>query len=136
MTCASGPASAAARPGSSAFDRRQWASALNQGRDRQWPDNWGSAVIVALVLTAAPLMAAIGIVAFDNSARFASRHSTTSELPRTAHTGGSPETWGVHGAALQRSLRNAAAPGPLISDAQRHVRAVAQDRVRLAAQAL
>jgi hypothetical protein len=80
--------------------------------------------------------AAIGIVAFDNSARFASRHSTTSELPRTAHSGGSPETWGVHGAALQRSLRNTAAPGPLISDARRHVRAVAQDRVRLAAQAL
>jgi hypothetical protein len=56
--------------------------------DQHWGDiarsDWGSAVVVALVLTV-----------FDNSARLASRYSTTtSELPRTAQAGGSSETDG------------------------------------------
>ena len=67
--------------------------------DQHWGDiarsDWGSAVVVALVLTVATLIAAIAIAAFDNSARLASRYSTTtSELPRTAQGGGSSETDG------------------------------------------
>ena len=67
--------------------------------DQHWGDiarsDWGSAVVVALVLTVATLIAAIAIAAFDNSARLASRYSTTtSELPRTAQGGGAPETDG------------------------------------------
>ena len=67
--------------------------------DQHWGDiarsDWGSAVVVALVLTVATLIAAIAIAAFDNSARLASRYSTTtSELPRTAQGGGPPETDG------------------------------------------
>ena len=67
--------------------------------DQHWGDiarsDWGSAVVVALVLTVATLIAAIAIAAFDNSARLASRYSTTtSELPRTAQGGGTPETDG------------------------------------------
>ena len=67
--------------------------------DQHWGDiarsDWGSAVVVALVLTVATLIAAITIAAFDNSARFASHYSSaTSELPRTAQGGGSPETDG------------------------------------------
>ena len=72
---------------------------MNQERDQHWGDiarsDWGSAVVVALVLSIATLMAAIAIVALDNSARFASSYGTsTSELPRTAQEGGSPETDG------------------------------------------
>jgi hypothetical protein len=72
---------------------------LNQTRDQHWGDiarsDWGSAVVIALVLTVATLIAAIAIAAFDNSARLASRYSTTtSELPRTAQAGGSSETDG------------------------------------------
>jgi hypothetical protein len=68
-------------------------------RDQHWSNrasaDWTSAVVVALVLTVATLIAAIAIAAFDNSARFASRYSSaTSELPRTAQGGGSPETDG------------------------------------------
>ena len=67
--------------------------------DQHWGDiarsDWDSAVVVALVLTVATLIAAITIAAFDNSARLASRYSTsTSELPRTAQGGGMPETDG------------------------------------------
>jgi hypothetical protein len=47
------------------------------------------------VLSVAVRMAAISIAVFDNSARLASRYSTTtSELPRTAQAGGSSETDG------------------------------------------
>jgi hypothetical protein len=72
---------------------------VNQKRDRHWGDSaradWGGAVVVALVLTMATLVAAIAIPVFDNSARLASRYSTTtSELPRTAQGGGAPETDG------------------------------------------
>jgi hypothetical protein len=72
---------------------------VNQTRDRHWGESaradWGSAVVVALVLTVATLIAAIAIPVFDNSARLASRYSTTtSELPRTAQAGGSSETDG------------------------------------------
>jgi hypothetical protein len=72
---------------------------VNQTGDH-WTDNiarsdWGSAVVVALVLSIATLMAAIAIAAFDNSARFASRYSTsTSELRTTAQGGGTLETDG------------------------------------------
>jgi hypothetical protein len=67
--------------------------------DRHWNDtasaDWMNAVIVAVVLTMATLIAAIAIAAFNNSARFASHYSSaTSELPRTAQGGGSPETDG------------------------------------------
>jgi hypothetical protein len=67
--------------------------------DQHWGDiarsDWGSAVVVALVLSIATLLGAIAIAAFDNSARFASRYSTsTSELPRNAQGGGAPETDG------------------------------------------
>ena len=67
--------------------------------DPHWGDSaradWGSAVVVALVLTVATLIAAIAIAAFDNSARLASRYSTTtSELWTTAQGGGTPETDG------------------------------------------
>jgi len=76
---------------------RHWA--VKQENDQHWGDiarsDWGSAVVVALVLTVATLIAAIAIAAFDNSARLASRYSTiTSELPRTAQAGGSSETDG------------------------------------------
>jgi hypothetical protein len=72
---------------------------LKQKRDRHWGESaradWGSAVVVALVLSVATLIAAIAIPVFDNSARLASRYSTsTSELPRTAQGGGAPETDG------------------------------------------
>ena len=72
---------------------------MKQENDQHWGDiarsDWGSAVVVALVLTVATLIAAIAIAAFDNSARLASRYSTaTSELPRTAQAGGSSETDG------------------------------------------
>ena len=72
---------------------------MKQEDDQHWGDiarsDWGSAVVVALVLTVATLIAAIAISAFDNSARLASRYSTTtSELPRTAQAGGSSETDG------------------------------------------
>ena len=72
---------------------------MKQEDDQHWGDiarsDWGSAVVVALVLTVATLIAAIAIAAFDNSARLASRYSTTtSELPRTAQGGGTPETDG------------------------------------------
>jgi hypothetical protein len=65
--------------------------------DQHWGDiarsDWGSAVVVAFVLTVATLIAAIVIAAFDNSVRLASRYSTTtSELP-TAQDGG-PEAEG------------------------------------------
>jgi hypothetical protein len=67
--------------------------------DQHWGDiarsDWGSAVVVALVLSIATLLGAIAITAFNNSARLASRYSTTtSELPRTAQGGGSSETDG------------------------------------------
>ena len=74
--------------------------AVNQERVQRWghsarAGDWGGAVVVALVLTVATLIAAISIAAFDNSARVASRYSTsTSELPRTAQDGGSSETDG------------------------------------------
>ena len=72
---------------------------MKQQDNQHWGDiarsDWGSAVVVALVLTVATLMAAIAIAVFDNSARLASRYSTTtSELPRTAQAGGSSETDG------------------------------------------
>jgi hypothetical protein len=72
---------------------------VKQENDQHWGDiarsDWGSAVVVALVLTVATLIAAIASAAFDNSARLASRYSTiTSELPRTAQAGGSSETDG------------------------------------------
>ena len=72
---------------------------MNQTRDRYSGESaradWGSAVVVALVLTVATLMAAISIAMFDNPARLASRYSTTtSELPRTAQGGELPETDG------------------------------------------
>jgi hypothetical protein len=72
---------------------------VKQENDQHWGDiarsDWGSAVVVALVLTVATLIAAIAIAAFDNSSRLASRYSTTtSELPRTAQAGGSSETDG------------------------------------------
>ena len=72
---------------------------MKQENDQHWGDiarsDWGSAVVVALVLTVATLIAAIAIAAFDNSTRLASRYSTTtSELPRTAQGGGSFETDG------------------------------------------
>jgi hypothetical protein len=72
---------------------------VKQQDNQHWGDiarsDWGSAVVVALVLTVATLIAAIAIAAFDNSARLASRYSTTtSELPRTAQAGGSSETDG------------------------------------------
>jgi hypothetical protein len=64
---------------------------VNQEDDQHWGDiarsDWGSAVVVALVLTVATLIAAIAIAAFDNSA-------TTSELWTTAQGGGTPETDG------------------------------------------
>ena len=67
--------------------------------NQHWGDiarsDWGSAVVVALVLTVATLIAAIAIAAFDNSARLASRYSTTTfELRTTAQGGGTPETDG------------------------------------------
>jgi hypothetical protein len=67
--------------------------------DQHWGDiarsDWGSAVVVALVLSIATLLGAIAITAFDNSARVASRYSTgTSELPRNAQGGGTLETDG------------------------------------------
>ena len=72
---------------------------MKQQDNQHWGDiarsDWGSAVVVALVLTVATLIAAIAIAAFDNSARLASRYCTaTSELPRTAQAGGSSETDG------------------------------------------
>ena len=72
---------------------------MKQQDNQHWGDiarsDWGSAVVVALVLTVATLIAAIAIPVFDNSARLASRYSTTtSELPRTAQAGGSSETDG------------------------------------------
>ena len=70
---------------------------MKQENDQHWGDiarsDWGSAVVVALVLTVATLIAAIAIAAFDNSARLASR-TTTSELPRNAQGGGTLETDG------------------------------------------
>jgi hypothetical protein len=71
---------------------------VNQTGDH-WTDiarsDWGSAVVVALVLSIATLMAAIAIAAFDNSARFASRYITsTSELQNAAQGRASPETDG------------------------------------------
>jgi peptidoglycan/LPS O-acetylase OafA/YrhL len=71
---------------------------LNQEGDRHWSEgararDWGNAFVVALVLSAAVVMAAIAIALFDNPARLASRHSTMSELPRTAQSG-VPETDG------------------------------------------
>ena len=67
--------------------------------DQHWGDiarsDWGSAVVVALVLSMATLLGAIAITAFDNSARVASRYGTgTSELPRNAQGGGTLETDG------------------------------------------
>jgi hypothetical protein len=67
--------------------------------NQHWGDiarsDWVSAVVVALVLSIATLLGAIAITAFDNSARVASRYSTsTSELPWTAQAGGSSETDG------------------------------------------
>jgi peptidoglycan/LPS O-acetylase OafA/YrhL len=62
---------------------------LNQG-DQNWSArarDWGNAVIVALVLSVTVFIAAIAIAVFDNPARLASRHSTMSELPRTAQSG-------------------------------------------------
>lgn len=72
---------------------------MNQEDEQHWGDiarsDWGSAVVVALVLSMATLIGAIAIVALDNSARFASSYGTsTSDLPRTAQEGGSPETDG------------------------------------------
>jgi hypothetical protein len=73
---------------------------LNQERDRHWANSgragdWTNAAVVALVLSVAVVIAAIAIAAFDNSARLASRYtSTTSELPRTAQGGGTLETDG------------------------------------------
>jgi hypothetical protein len=73
---------------------------LTQERDRHWADtgragDWTNAAVVALVLSVAVLIAAIAIAAFDNSARLASRYSTTtSKLPRTAQDGRLPETDG------------------------------------------
>ena len=71
---------------------------MNQTGDH-WADiarsDWGSAVVVALVLSIVTLVAAIAIAAFDNSARLASRYSTTtSELRTTGQGGGTPETDG------------------------------------------
>jgi hypothetical protein len=77
---------------------------LNRERDRHWADSgragdWGSAVIVALVLSVT--IGAIAIAVFDNPARLASRYgTTTSELPRTAQGGGAPETDGSGNADL------------------------------------
>ena len=67
--------------------------------NQHWGDiarsDWVSAVVVALVLSIATLLGAIAITAFDNSARVASRYSTTtSELRTTAQSGGAPETDG------------------------------------------
>jgi hypothetical protein len=73
---------------------------LTQERDRHWADtgragDWTNAAVVALVLSVAVLIAAIAIAAFDNSARLASRYSTTtSKLPRTAQDGRLSETDG------------------------------------------
>ena len=54
---------------------------MNQERVQRWghsarAGDWGSAVVVALVLSVATLIAAIAIAAFDNSARLASHYST------------------------------------------------------------
>ena len=67
--------------------------------DQHWGDiarsDWGSAVVVALVLSIATLLGAIAITTFDNSARVGSRYSTsTSQLPRNAQGGGTLETDG------------------------------------------
>jgi hypothetical protein len=72
---------------------------VKQENDQHWGDiarsDWGSAVVVALVLSMATLLGAIAITAFDNSARVASRYGTsTSELPRNAQGGGTLETDG------------------------------------------
>jgi hypothetical protein len=72
---------------------------VKQQDNQHWGDiarsDWGSAVVVALVLSMATLLGAIAITAFDNSARVASRYGTsTSELPRNAHGGGTLETDG------------------------------------------
>jgi hypothetical protein len=72
---------------------------VKQQDNQHWGDiarsDWGSAVVVALVLSMATLLGAIAITAFDNSARVASRYGTgTSELPRNAQGGGTLETDG------------------------------------------
>jgi hypothetical protein len=73
---------------------------VNQERDRHWTNggrigDWTNAALVALVLSIAVVLSAIAIALFDNSARLASRYSTTtSELPTTAQAGGAPETDG------------------------------------------
>jgi hypothetical protein len=72
---------------------------LNQEHDRHWGDSaradWGNALLVALVLSAAVLTAAMVIAVFNDPARLASRCSaTTSELRTTAQDGGTPETDG------------------------------------------
>ena len=72
---------------------------MKQQDNQHWGDiarsDWGSAVVVALVLSIATLLGATAITAFDNSARVASRYSTsTSELPRNAQGGGTLETDG------------------------------------------
>ena len=72
---------------------------MNQEHDRHWGDSaradWGNALLVALVLSAAVLTAAMVIAVFNDPARLASRYSTTtSELPRTTQAGGSSETDG------------------------------------------
>jgi hypothetical protein len=72
---------------------------VNQEGEQHWGDiarsDWGSAVVVALVLSMATLIGAIAILALDNSARFASSYGTSpSELPRTAQGSGSPDTDG------------------------------------------
>lgn len=72
---------------------------MKQQDNQHWGDiarsDWGSAVVVALVLSMATLLGAIAITAFDNSARVASRYGTgTSELPRNAQGGGTLETDG------------------------------------------
>jgi hypothetical protein len=74
---------------------------MNQERPHRWghaarASDWRGAVVVALVLSGATLIGAIAIAAFDSSARFASRYSTTtmSEMPATAQDGVSPETDG------------------------------------------
>ncbi len=60
---------------------------MTRERSRYWDDararDWGSAFVVALVLSVATLIAATAIAAFDNSARLTASYSTARDLPQT-----------------------------------------------------
>jgi 2-methylcitrate dehydratase PrpD len=69
------------RLGNRSINRHRTYSDSGRARD------WGSAVVVALVLSVAVVVAAIAIAVYDNSALVASHSSSTTSEPQTTGQG-------------------------------------------------